>query len=93
MGVRRGISRARARVSIVLMVLSVAAILVGAVRTGWWLTLAAAGLLVVSMLVKPWKCPTCGKSVSFTPQWSEPGKVQCPFCTSRLAYDDEEDTE
>ena len=88
---KNGISRLRTRISMVLMAAAVAAILLGAVRSGWTPTLVGAGVLVLSALVKPWKCPTCGKTVSVKSRWSERGEDYCPYCRSRLAYDDEED--
>ena len=90
---KKGISRLRTRLSIGLMVLAVAAILLGAMRSGWTPTLVGAVLLVLAALFKPWKCPSCGKRAPIKPRWSEPGETFCPYCHSRLAYDDEENQE
>ena len=89
MAVKKGISRLRTRISIALMVLAAAAILLGAVRSGWTPTLVGVGLFVLAVIIRPWKCPTCGKMVTPKPQWSQPGQGTCPYCGSRLAYDDE----
>lgn len=88
---KKGISRLRTRISILLAVLAVAAILLGTVRSGWTPTLAGGVLLIGAALVKPWKCPACGKTVRIKLRWSEPGSESCPYCRSRLAYDDEEE--
>ena len=90
---KTGVSRLRTRLSIVLMVLAAAAILLGAMRSGWTPTLVGAGLLIAAAAVKPWKCPSCGKRSPIKPRWSEPGETYCPYCRSRLAYDDEETQE
>ena len=84
-----GISRKQTRLSIVLFVVGLAALGAGYFVNGWLPTAAGVVLIVAGLAVRPWKCPTCGKRVSPAPQWSQPGKYHCPFCGSRLAYDDE----
>ena len=88
---KKGLSRLRTRLSLGLTVLAAAGILAGAVRSGWTLTLTGGALLVLALLVRPRNCPTCGKKITLKPQWSEPGTGSCPYCGSRLAYDDEEE--
>lgn len=86
-------SRIRARISIVLLVIGLAGLLAGMVKDGWLMTILGIVFCFATILLRPWGCPNCGKRISPTPQWSEPGKYHCPHCGSRLAYDDEETQE
>lgn len=86
---RNRISRTRARISIVLFIVGLALLVVGYFVDGWITTIPALLLVIVGMVVRPWKCPTCGKYASPAPQWSQPGKYHCSYCGSRFAYDDE----
>jgi len=84
------LSRARARVSIILLaaalVLLFAALLSNkGLPAGLGVAAAAA-----AMLVRQWKCPNCGRRISPRPQWGQPGKYHCPCCGNRFVYDDEE---
>lgn len=86
---KRGLSRIRTKASIVLFIAGLAALVAGYFVEGWLPTIVAVVLIVAGMAIRPWKCPTCGKRTSPAPQWSQPGKYHCPYCGSRLAYDDE----
>ncbi len=86
---RNRLSRTKARLSIVLFAVGVACLLTGYFVEGWLPTILGVVLAVVGMVVRPWKCPVCGKRVSPAPQWSQPGKYHCAYCGSRFAYDDE----
>lgn len=90
---KRGMSRARMRLSILLFVVGLALLLAGYFVEGWITTIPALVLVIAGLAVKPGKCPTCGKSCGPAPQWSQPGKYFCRFCGSRLAYDDEPEEE
>lgn len=83
------ISRAKARLSIALLVLALAGLAVGYVVEGWIPTLVAVVFALAAIGSRFGKCPTCGKRVSPSPQWSQPGKYYCPYCGNRFAYDDE----
>ena len=86
---RKNLSRARAKLCIVLFAIGLALLIAGYFVDGWMPTILAVVFVVVAMVVRPWKCPTCGKRVSPSPQWSQPGKYHCPYCGKRFAYDDE----
>lgn len=90
---KRGMSRVRMRLSILLFVVGLALLLAGYFVEGWITTIPALVLVIAGLAVKPGKCPTCGKSCGPAPQWSQPGKYFCRFCGSRLAYDDEPEEE
>lgn len=87
---RNRLSRMWARMSIMLFAAGVVCLLTGYFVEGWLPTILGVALVVVGMVVRPWKCPVCGKRVNPAPQWSQQGKYHCPYCKSRLAYDDEE---
>ena len=87
---KKRMSRAKARISIVLLALAVAALIAGYFVDGILTTVVAVVFVIAAILSRIGKCPTCGKSASPMPQWSEPGKYHCPYCGSRFAYDDEE---
>ena len=88
---KKGISRAKARLSIVLLALTLAALIVGYFVDGIITTVVAAVFAIAAILCRIGKCPTCGKGASPMPQWSRPGKYHCPYCGTRFAYDDEEE--
>ena len=88
---KKGLSRLRTRISIVLIVVGVIGLLISMVREGWLMTILGVVFCVAAILIRPWGCPRCGRKVSAKPQWSEAGKYFCPYCGSRLAYDDEEE--
>ena len=88
---KKGISRLRTRLSIIFLVIGIIDLLVSMAREGWLMTVLGVAFCVAAILVRPWGCPSCGKKASPRPQWSEPGKYHCPYCGSRLAYDDEEE--
>ena len=86
---RNRLSRTRARLSIVLFAVGIVCLLTGYFVEGWLPTILGVALAAVGILVRPWKCPVCGKRVSPMPQWSQPGKYHCPYCGNRFSYDDE----
>ena len=88
---RRGLSRVKTRISIVLFVIGIALLVAGYFVQGWVTTIPALVLVVVGFFVRPSTCPTCGKYGAPAPQWSQPGKYHCRYCGSRFAYDDEPD--
>ena len=88
---RKNLSRTRARLCIVLFAIGVAFLIAGYFVDGWTPTVLAALAVLAALLVRPGVCPCCGKRVSPAPQWGQPGKYYCPYCKSRLAYDDEEE--
>ena len=86
-------SRVRAKISIILFAVGLIGLLAGMVKDGWLMTILGAVFCCAAILLRPLRCPSCGRKVSPLPQWSEPGKYHCPHCGSRLAYDDEENQE
>ena len=89
----RGLSRRRARISLVLFAVGLLGLLAGMVRDGWFTTGIGVVFCFGGILLRPSGCPGCGRKVSPLPQWSEAGKYHCPHCGSRLAYDDEKPEE
>lgn len=88
------LSRVRARVSIILLVVGIACLTVGIMRQGGRpLLVAGVVIALASMPVRPWGCFECGRKVTPKPQWSGKGKYHCPYCGARFVYDDEQETE
>ena len=90
---RGRLSRKRARATIVLFAVGLIALIASYVAEGWLPIVVAVITIFGGMMIRPGKCPTCGRRVNPMPQWSQPGKNTCPYCRNRLAYDDETEEE
>lgn len=88
---KKGFSRKRAKVSLVLsclgIVLVLLTLLTGRIALGW----CGVGCLAAAFLVLEHRCPYCGGLFfrAVAPLWSKPGELHCMYCDKRLAYDDE----
>ena len=88
---KKGLSRTRMRLAVVLFLVGIVLLLSGEFVEGWFTMIPGLILIIVGFCVRPSTCPTCGKYGAPTPQWSQPGKYHCRYCGSRFAYDDEEE--
>ena len=88
---KRRMSRKRARATIILFGVGLIALIASYVAEGWLPIIVSVITIFAAMMIRPGVCPTCGKRVNPMPQWSAPGKTECPYCHNRLAYDDEEE--
>lgn len=90
---KKGISRTRMRLAVVLFLVGVVLLLSGEFVEGWSTVIPGVVLIIAGLCIRPGHCPTCGKYGAPAPQWSQPGKYHCRYCGSRFAYDDEPEDE
>lgn len=90
---KKGLSRTRMRLAVVLFLVGVVLLLSGEIVEGWYTMIPGLILIIVGFIIRPSTCPTCGKYGAPAPQWSQPGKYHCRYCGARFAYDDETDDE
>ena len=86
---KKGLSRTRMRIAVLMLLAGVVLLLLGEVVEGWSTVIPGVALIIAALCIRPGKCPTCGKYAAPAPQWSNPGKYHCPGCGGRLFYDDE----
>lgn len=85
------LSRKRARATIILFGVGLIALIISYVSVSWVPIIVAVVTIFAAMMIRPGNCPNCGRRVNPMPQWSAPGKNECPYCRNRLAYDDEKE--